>query len=69
MHAAGFTTKYVRLVGQEPAPGKCVFLSTSREVRKKMKGWVLSQDGDRWCPGFGRAFGLYFSWLVFNFSC
>ena len=43
LHAARFTTKYVRLVGQEPAPSKCVLLSTSREVRKGMKDWVLSQ--------------------------
>ena len=33
--AARFTTGYVRLVGQEPAPSKCVLLSTSREVRKR----------------------------------
>ena len=26
---------------------KCVLLSTSREVRKDIKDWVLSQDGDR----------------------
>ena len=32
LHAARFTTGYVRLVGQEPAPGKCVLLSTSREL-------------------------------------
>ena len=32
------------LVGQEPAPSKCVFLSTSREVRKDMKEWVLSRE-------------------------
>ena len=44
LHAARFTTKYVRLVGLEPAPSKCVLLSTSREVRKDMKDWVLSQD-------------------------
>ena len=37
----GFTTKYVRLVGQEPAPSKCVLLSTSREVPRGMKEWVL----------------------------
>ena len=35
--AARFTTGYVRLVGQEPAPSKCVLLSTSREVRHSMK--------------------------------
>ena len=51
LRAARFTTGYVRLVGQEPAPSKCVLLSTSRTVRKDMKDWVLSQEGDR-CPGF-----------------
>ena len=45
---ARFTTGYVRLVGQEPAPSKCVLLSTSREVRKDMGDWVLSQEGDKW---------------------
>ena len=29
LNAARFTTGYVRLVGQEPAPCKCVLLSTS----------------------------------------
>ena len=29
LRAARFTTGYVRLVGQEPAPSKCVLLSTS----------------------------------------
>ena len=52
LSAARFTTRYVRLVGQEPAPSKCVLLSTSREVRKDMKDWVLSQDGDRWTVRF-----------------
>ena len=52
LSAARFTTRYVRLVGQEPAPSKCVLLSTSREVRKDMKDWVLSQDGDRWSVKF-----------------
>ena len=42
---ARFTTGYVRLVGQEPAPSKCVLLSTSRKVRHSMKGWLLSQEG------------------------
>ena len=45
LHAARFTTGCVRLVGQEPAPSKCVLLSTSREVRKDMKDWVLSLEG------------------------
>ena len=46
LNAARFTTGYVRLVGQESAPSRCVLLSTSREVRKDMKEWVLSQEGD-----------------------
>ena len=52
LHAARFTTGYVRLVGQEPAPSKCVFLSTSREVRKDMTVFVLSCEGDRWSVKF-----------------
>ena len=48
LHAARFTTGYVRLVGQELAPSKCVLLSTSRAVRNDMKDWVLSQEGDKW---------------------
>ena len=52
LRAARFTTEYVRLVGQEPAPSKCILLSTSREVRRDMKSWVLSQEGDRWSVKF-----------------
>ena len=52
LSAAWFTTRYVRLVGQEPAPSKCVLLSTSREVRKDMKDWVLSLEGDKWSVKF-----------------
>ena len=48
LSAARFNTGYVRLVGQEPAPSKCVLLSTSRDVRKDLKDWVLSQEGDKW---------------------
>ena len=50
--AARFTTGYVRLVGQEPAPSKCVLLSTSREVRHSMKSWLLPQEGDQWSVKF-----------------
>ena len=35
--AAGFTARYVRAVGQDVSPGKCVLLSTSKSVRKAMK--------------------------------
>ena len=52
MHAARFTTGYVRLVGQEPAPRKCVLLSTSKEDRRDMKDWVLSCEGDQWSVKF-----------------
>ena len=52
LNVARFTTDYVRLVGQEPAPSKCVLLSTSREVRKDMKEWVQSQEGDKWSVKF-----------------
>ena len=52
LHAARFTTGYVRLVGQELAPSKCVLLSTSRVVRNNMKDWVLSQEGDKWSVKF-----------------
>ena len=52
LHAARFTTGYVRLVGQELAPSKCVLMSTSREVRKDMKDWVLFLDGDKWSVRF-----------------
>ena len=52
LHAARFTAQYVRLVGQEPAPSKCVLLSTSREIRKYMKDWVLSCEGDQWSVKF-----------------
>ena len=48
MGAARFTTGYVRLVGQELAPSKCVLMSTSRAVRGDMRGWVVSDEGHRW---------------------
>ena len=52
LNAARFSTGYVWLVGQEPAPRKCVLTSTSREVRKYMKEWVLSQEEDKWSVRF-----------------
>ena len=48
LRAARFTTAYVRLVGQEPAPSKCIFMSTSAAVRKDMRNWLISDGGDRW---------------------
>ena len=69
--AARFATGYVRLVGQEPAPSKCVLLSTSREVRRDMKDWVFSDGGglSSLVSVVWWSFGFYRTWLVFNFSC
>ena len=38
--AARFPVGFVRLVGPEPAPSKCVLVNTS--------DWVVTDDGDRW---------------------
>ena len=48
LEAARFTNTYIRLVGQAPAPSKCILLSTSAVVRGLMKDWVLSDAGDKW---------------------
>ena len=48
LRAAKFTTGYVRSVGQEPAPSKCVLLSTSKAVRVEMRGWVFCDEGHKW---------------------
>ena len=45
---ARFTAQYVRSVGQDVSPGKGVFLSTSKSVRKAMKLWDISGDGSFW---------------------
>ena len=52
LSAARFTTGYVRLVGREPAPSKCVLINTSREVKRNVREWVLSLEGDRWSVRF-----------------
>ena len=46
--SAYFTARYVRLVGQDVSPGKCVLLSTSKAVRRAMKHWDISGDGGFW---------------------
>ena len=46
--SARFTARYVRSVGQDVSPGKCVLLSTSKSVRKAMKLWDISGDGGFW---------------------
>ena len=46
--SAYFIARYVRFVGQDVSPGKCVLLSTSRAVRRAMKLWDISGDGGLW---------------------
>ena len=46
--SANFTAQYVRSVGQDVSPGKCVLLSTSKAVRRAMKLWDISGDGGFW---------------------
>ena len=48
LRALRFTVGYVRLIGQEPAPRKCVLMSTSRVVRSDMRDWVVTDERDRW---------------------
>ena len=43
--SAYFTARYVRSVGEDVSPGKCVLLSTSRAVRGSLKLWDVSGDG------------------------
>ena len=57
--SARFTAQYVRSVGQDVSPGKCVLLSTSKSVRKARKLWDISGGGGGFfgrsagCQGFG----------------
>ena len=46
--SARFTAQYVRSVGQDVSPGKCVLLSTSKLVRRAMKLWDVSGGGGFW---------------------
>ena len=46
--SAPFPARYVRLVGQDVSPGKCVLLSTSKSVRKALKLWDVAGDGGFW---------------------
>ena len=60
LRAAQFTSAYVRLVGQEPAPTECILMSTSAAFRKDMKTWLIFEKGERWSVKLdGRDLGLY----------
>ena len=60
-----FTAQYVRSVGQDVSPVKCVLLSTSKSVRKAMKLWDISGGRSFWKVQLDvRDVGghLYFTW-------
>ena len=46
--AAKFTDRYIRAVGQEASPSKCVLLSTSKVVRRNVKKWSISAGDRSW---------------------
>ena len=45
---ARFIDCYIRAVGQEASSGKCVFLSTSKATRRRMKEWSISFGDKGW---------------------
>ena len=48
LDAAQYTVSYVRAVGQEASPSKCVLLSTSRAARRRMTAWRNELEGCFW---------------------
>ena len=48
LDAAQYTVSYVRVVGQEASPSKCVLLSTSKAARRRMLAWRKKNDGCFW---------------------
>ena len=46
--AAQYTVSYVRAVGQEASPSKCVLLSTSKADRRRMSAWRNRNEGCFW---------------------
>ena len=48
LQAAQYTVSYVRAVGQEASPSKCVLLSTSRAARRRMTSWRNRNVGCSW---------------------
>ena len=48
LDAAQYTVSYVRAVGQEASPSKCVLLSTSKAARKRMTSWRNRNEGCFW---------------------
>ena len=46
--AAQYTVSFVRAVGQEASPSKCVLLSTSKAARRRMTAWRNRNEGCFW---------------------
>ena len=46
--AAQYTVSYVRAVGQEASPSKCVLLGTSKAARRRMTAWRNRNEGCFW---------------------
>ena len=46
--AAQYTVSYVRAVGQEASPSKCVLLRTSKAARRRMTAWRNRNEGCFW---------------------
>ena len=46
--AAQYTVSFVRAVGQEASPSKCVLLGTSKAVRRRMIAWRNRNEGCFW---------------------
>ena len=61
---ARFTARYVRSVGQDVSPGKCVLPSTSKSVRKAMKLWDISGVANGLDACFGMVGCLVFMALI-----
>ena len=55
------TAGHVRMVGQEPAPSKCVLMMSSRRTRIDLRDWVFSQEGDKWSFKFSTSAILFVS--------
>ena len=54
---------------QETAPSKCVPVNTSRAVRSDMRGWIVTDEGDRWAVKLDvRDFGGHLDTTVWGWS-
>ena len=61
LRTARFTTRFIRLVGQQPAPSKCVLLCTSRVTMGDMRNWIISHKVKN-----GLLSWMYVTWEVMS---